>query len=85
MTSNEECRNWYKEGYDAAMGDIQSCSRKAAEEIAKRVWESFEKNMFDTCVLVQGGECREGVGACREHVVDAFTLLISRHFAEVDE
>ncbi len=61
---------------------IQSRSRKAAEEIAKRIWDGKEDGGVDTCVLAKGGECREGVVSCREHVVDAFTDLIARSFAE---
>ncbi len=65
--------------------DIQSRSRKASEEIVKRIWDGKEDGGVDTCVLAQGGECREGVGACREHVVDAFADLIARSFAEGEE
>ncbi len=72
-------------GFLSKVEKTEICARKSAEEIVNRIWDGKEDGGVDTCVLAQGGECREGVGACRAHVVDKFTDLIAHQFAEGEE
>lgn len=52
------------------------CARKAAEEMAVRIWAASRD--IDSCEIVQGGDCKDFDG-CRDHVIKVFADIIERH------